>query len=112
MLKLGVARDFSPDPGPRKASQGQHSGEAFRRLLMRKLAASDLVEVDLDGTSGFGSSWLDEVFGGLIRDEGMSAAEVRRRVRVKSIADETYLFIIEEAINLARPRDAAAPVAA
>ncbi|MET1110188.1 MAG: STAS-like domain-containing protein [Allosphingosinicella sp.] len=107
MFKLSVAKHFSPDPGPRKASQGDNSGEAFRRLLLRKLAVNDVVEVDLDGTSGFGSSWLDEVFGGLIRYEGMTKAEVQRRVPVRSSADETYPWIIEEALDRARPQPAA-----
>jgi hypothetical protein len=106
LLKISVARQFSPDPGPRYARQGPNSGETFRRMLVRKLQEAETVEVDLDGTYGFGSSWLDEVFGGLIKYERMSTADVQRRVKVKSDADRSYLITVEEAIEMARPERA------
>jgi hypothetical protein len=39
----------------------------------------------------------------LIFDEGMSLAEVQRRVIVKSDEDESYLFDFEESIRQAQP---------
>ena len=108
LLKISVARQFSPDPGPRYARQGPNSGETFRRMLVRKLQEADTIEVDLDGTYGFGSSWLDEVFGGLIKYENMSADDVRRRVKVKSAADQSYLITVDEAIEMARREPAQA----
>lgn len=108
LLKISVARHFSPDPGPRYSRQGPNSGETFRRLLVRKLQEADTIEVDLDGTYGFGSSWLDEVFGGLIKYENMSAADVRRRVKVKSASDQSYLITVQEAIDMARREPAQA----
>lgn len=98
---ISIARDFSRDPGPRFKDQGVHSGEAFRALLVSLLDQYERVIVDLDGTSGIGSSFIDEAFGGLIFAEKMTLAEVRRRVVVKSAQDESYRFDFEEAIEQA-----------
>lgn len=103
-MMFSIARQFSPHPGPRYRKQGRHSGEEFRQdVLLRLLPKCDRLVVDLDGTSGFGSSFLDEAFGGLIRSEGMSKEEVRRRIVIKSDMDSSYLDEVEEAIDLARP---------
>lgn len=100
---ISIARDFTRNPGPRLKEQGPNSGETFRKLLVRELARFDRITVDLDGTNGMGSSFLDEAFGGLVRSEGMSKDEVRRRVRVISKLDSSYLVTVEEAIEDAEP---------
>ena len=101
-VSISLARDFSRHPGPRTNAQGRNSGERFRRLLVEKLKNADVVAVDLDGTSGIGSSFLDEVFGGLVRYEGFLASDVLRRVRVKSDLDESYLITIQDSIDRAK----------
>lgn len=63
-------RDYSEFPGPRKAITGPSSGEEFRETVLLKTIQShpdDIIVVDLDGTAGYGSSFLEESFGGLIR---------------------------------------------
>jgi hypothetical protein len=100
---ISLARDFSRNPGPRLKDQGPDSGETFRKLLVRALSQHDKIVVDLDGTSGIGSSFLDEAFGGLVRSEGLSKKEVRRRVRVVSNLDSSYLSTVSDAIKLAEP---------
>jgi len=102
-MLISVARDYTRHPGPRYESQGQFSGERFRAVLVEALKKVQRLIVDLDGTSGFGSSFLDEAFGGLIRKEGMTRDEVRKRVVIKSEMDETYAAEVEEAIALAEP---------
>ena len=57
---ISVARDFSRTPGPRYTSQGDWSGEEFRKRLERELRRHERLVVDLDGTRGCGSSFLDE----------------------------------------------------
>jgi len=66
--------DFSIVPGSRKRDEGKsaHSGEEFREdYLLPKYqeAITNKVKliVVLDGTIGYGTSWLEEVFGGLVR---------------------------------------------
>jgi hypothetical protein len=38
--------------------------------------------VFIDGTEGFGSSFLEEAFGGLVRVEGYKAESLKNRLRI------------------------------
>lgn len=67
--------DFSEFPGPRYNSQGPDSGEKFyvERLnpaFSKCYQARKRLLVNLDGTAGFASSFLDEAFGQLTFDFG------------------------------------------
>lgn len=104
---LSLAREFTRHPGPRKISQGPNSGEKFRKLLVKRLREHDRVVVDLDGTSGIGSSFLDEAFGGLIFAEGFSRKDVESRVRVKSDLDSSYVLTVQDSIKRAKALTAA-----
>ena len=67
-----IAEDFSPYPAGRYPEDGEFNGTTFRRdHLVPALGEFDRVEVVFDGVAGFGSSFLEEAFGGLIREEGM-----------------------------------------
>ncbi|RRW40999.1 MULTISPECIES: STAS-like domain-containing protein [Pseudomonas] len=68
MNELKVA-DFSEFPGPRKESIGPNSGEKFRdeKLIPAIHKYGKNLKVNLDDTAGYGSSFLEEAFGGLIR---------------------------------------------
>lgn len=88
-------KDFSPFPGTRKIDEGKnaHSGEQFREeWLIPKYQEAKKVKtkllVDLDGTIGFGTSWLEEVFGGLARI--YSPEEVLSIIEFKT-EEEPYL---------------------
>ena len=66
-------RDFTLTPGPRFASDGPDSGEEFRRDVLRPKFERAVTEgkrliVTLDGTKGYASSFLEEAFGGLVRE--------------------------------------------
>ena len=68
MTTISIARDFSVHPGGRTPGDGPYSGEEFREtFLVPVLLASERVIIDFDGTRGYGSSFLEEAFGGLIR---------------------------------------------
>lgn len=69
MKKIFVT-DFSEFPGPRYINLGPDSGELFRKkVLLREIEENKgELAVVLDGAFGYGSSFLDEAFGGLIRD--------------------------------------------
>lgn len=65
---LSVAKDFSRFPAGRYNSDGPYSGQAFReRFVEPLLKQGKQVVIDLDGVLGYGSSFLDEAFGGLVR---------------------------------------------
>lgn len=66
--------DFTEFPGPRYENIGEFSGARFRdEVLIEaiKLYGPDNIAVDLDGTAGYGSSFLEEAFGGLVRSNAI-----------------------------------------
>ncbi|WP_300746945.1 STAS-like domain-containing protein [Pseudomonas sp.] len=69
-MKKILVTDFSEFPGPRYINLGPDSGELFRKtILLPEIEANNgEIIVVLDGAFGYGSSFLDEAFGGLIRD--------------------------------------------
>jgi len=83
-VTINIARQFSRFPAGRYRADGPYSGEEFRERLLRPALqnGADLI-IDLDGTVGFGSSFLEEAFGGLAR-AGFSREELRRRIRFTS----------------------------
>lgn len=71
-MKVVISNDFSETPGGRYKKEGKYSGEEFREKLLAVcyLEAKEKGEklvVDLDGTYGYATSFLDEAFGGLAR---------------------------------------------
>lgn len=65
---ISIANDFSIYPGGRTPEDGDFSGQDFRsRFLVPALTHKERIIVDFDGTRGYGSSFLEEAFGGLVR---------------------------------------------
>ncbi|MBV8603222.1 MAG: STAS-like domain-containing protein [Pelomonas sp.] len=82
---ISIAKDFSPFPAGRYVTDGPFPGEAFRdQVLLPALREHGDVTVDLDGTNGYGSSFLEEAFGGLVRKGGYSPADLKIRLHIKS----------------------------
>ncbi|MEW9796644.1 STAS-like domain-containing protein [Alteromonas sp. CYL-A6] len=62
--------EFTFFPGPRYRRLGKNSGEEFREdVLMPDIEEHKKIQLDLDGVLGYGSSFLEEAFGGLIRSD-------------------------------------------
>lgn len=100
---FSIAKDFSRFPGPRYKHQGPNSGETLRHKLVKLLREREgKLIIDLDGTVGYGSSFLDEAFGGLIRSEGFDRSTLDRRLSFISRLDPTYIIEIEDSIRTAR----------
>ncbi|WP_386136748.1 STAS-like domain-containing protein [Xanthomonas arboricola] len=67
-INIYVGKDFSRFPTGRYATDGESNGERFREEVLRpKLAMSTRIRIHLDDALGYGSSFLEESFGGLIR---------------------------------------------
>ena len=67
--RIDVAADFTPRPFGRYRSDGMRSAEVFRDdILVPAIRDHDHVTVDLSGSNYYGSSFLEEVFGGLVRN--------------------------------------------
>lgn len=82
---INIERDFARYPAGRYTSDGPYSGQAFReQFLMSALRMPDAkVIIEFDGARGYGSSFLEEAFGGLVR-VGFSAEELFRRIDFRS----------------------------
>ncbi|WP_066589826.1 STAS-like domain-containing protein [Sphingomonas pruni] len=81
---INIARDFSRAPAGRYVSDGPNSGERFRtEFLVPALSGEQAVTVELDGTRPYGSSFLEEAFGGLVR-LGFVAGDLLRRINLHS----------------------------
>lgn len=86
MITIRVA-DHAPTPGGRFVSDGPFSGEWFREeylnpALAKAILSGGQVVVELDGTSGYGSSFLEEAFGGLFRSRQFDARDIRDHLAV------------------------------
>jgi|1186.fasta_scaffold1117858_1 hypothetical protein len=99
--EINVGRDFSPVPAGRRKEDGPFSGESFReRFLTDAIRNNVKVTVDLSGTEGYGSSFLEEAFGGLVRELGLPAHKIRSLLkletkdpRFRSYVDEAYSYL-------------------
>lgn len=94
-IEIKIAKDFSYTPGPRYIDEGKNSGEKFRKeilaaALKKAIAMNKKVIVDLDGTDGFGTSFLEESFGGLVRNDEIDYNEIIKRLEIIS-NEEEYL---------------------
>lgn len=75
--------DFSEFPGGRYREDGPNSGQRFREeFLAPALQEYQTVSVDLDGAMGYGSSFLEEAFGGLVRSEGFEFEDLKKRLTI------------------------------
>lgn len=97
--RINIASDFSPVPAGRYETDGPHSGELFReRILRSALQKGAKVSVEMDGAEGFGSSFLEEAFGGLVRLGYFTKEELHSRLEILS-KDEALVEEIWEYIE-------------
>jgi len=82
---ISIAVEYTKTPAGRYYSDGSFTGERFREeFLYPALTKNDEVEIDLDDTLGYGSSYLEEAFGGLIREKNMDINELKDKLRIIS----------------------------
>ncbi len=108
MKTFNVAINFSRTPSARTEHEGQHPGEQLRKLLIPLLKDaiehSEKLQINLDGTFGYGTSFLEETFGGLIREEGFSLEQLKSTLDFVSeeepdLIDEIWSDINDAAKN-------------
>lgn len=99
---IDLAKEFNIRPFGRYRKDGDRSAEVFREdLLLPALLAHDHVTVDLGGTNFYGSSFLEEVFGGLVR-KGFTKEQLDQKLTVlhdklPSVVTEVKKYIREAA---------------
>jgi hypothetical protein len=106
MTRIDIAKDFSPAPSGRFPSDGPNSGERFReQFLLPAIRAGGQIELVIDGTAGYHSSFLEEAFGGAIRRRYISGSELKARLHIIYQDREFEMFkdMIELFINDASP---------
>jgi len=107
---INVAEDFTRYPGGRYREDGEHSGEEFREdvlvpALERARASSGRVIVVLDGVTGYPSSFLEEAFGGLVRERHFTAGTLKSLLDIRAGAlFESYKVLAERYISNAKPK--------
>ena len=97
MRVISVSKDFSPTPGGRLKVMGPDSGEQFRGRILSELKKSppDTVKIIFDGAFGYGSSFLEEAFGGLIRSTKVSLSEARLRLILEANSKKNQTYVKE-----------------
>lgn len=76
MSLIKISKDYTKYPGARYYEDGNFSGEDFFAKMLNPLFESTLgnkekLTVDLDGTTGYASSFLSEAFGLLAEKYGV-----------------------------------------
>jgi hypothetical protein len=104
-----IDRDFTHYPGGRHRKHGKFSGEEFRDdFLVPALHTYERVIVDLDGVEGYASSFLEEAFGGLVREAGYTQDQLRSQLEIRTVDPKFEIFrrLVEQHIRAARARSA------
>ena len=91
-MNISIAKGFSDVPAGRCNEDGDWTGQKFRETILvpalKKADKNNPVIVDINGTEGYGSSFLEEAFGGLIREENYSKEDLDDKLKIE--ANEEY----------------------
>ncbi len=95
-IVLNIAKEYTRCPGARYESEGDYSGERFRKeflapKLKAAIKAGVKLEVVLDGSAGYSTSFIEESFGGLIRTDHYTLQEVQDNIIITSNEDPSYV---------------------
>lgn len=88
MSQINIAEDFSAYPIGRDSDDSEDSnGEKFREeflvpALEQVRNSPGIVEVSFEGVESFGSSFLEEAFGGLVRKCGWTASDLKKKLKI------------------------------
>lgn len=93
-VMISIAKHFSAYPAGRYPDDGEYNGTTFRKKVLVPALTDDMqVEVTFDNVAGFGSSFLDEAFGGLIRNEGMTKEFLDSHLLLTTTEPELEAFV-------------------
>lgn len=103
-MNINICKDYTDTPGGRYIKQGDFSGEDFRNKLLKPkyieaIEKGEKLKIDLDGGYGYGSSFLEEAFGGLIRELDKNYKQVLEVIEVKSDDEPSLIDDITKYIN-------------
>lgn len=100
-IKYDIAKEYTATPIGRYKKDSPFSGEGFKDILARFIQDKQPIRLIMDNTGGYNPSFLEEAFGGLIR-EGISRELVEKYIHYEtedpSLIAEIALYI-DDAIN-------------
>jgi hypothetical protein len=105
---IKIVKAFSKRPyGRYEKIHGEASGESFRKNLLvpelrKAIEDGTILEVNLDGYNRYGRSFLDEAFGGLVREEGFSYEQVIQHIKVRHSTVKSFELLVEERLKAAK----------
>lgn len=93
-MYIDIAQEFSDSPSGRYIEDGAFCGANFlNRFLLPNINKYTKIILDFTNVLGYGSSFLEEAFGGLVRETGMSKDEFFKHIEIKTLNDP---FLLEE----------------
>jgi hypothetical protein len=102
--QIDIGKQFSRFPAGRTAKDGEYSGQVFlKKLIWPALKNHDRIVIILDNALSYGSSFLEESFGGLIRDRILTRKEFDSKLEFVS-SDEYLLAELASYVNDATER--------
>lgn len=86
---ISIAQDYSKTPAGRYPADGPFNGERFRDTILipalrHAVETGDRIVVVLDGVLGYSSSFLEEVFGGLVRSRKVNKDVLTRNFEIRA----------------------------
>jgi hypothetical protein len=101
MIELKIVEVFTDTPGARTYEDGPFSGQEFYDKHLKidfEKAISQGVKlfIDLDGTNGYASSFLNEAFSRLGNEFG--ADKVWNNLEIKSLEVPKYITKVKESV--------------
>jgi len=94
MKSISIAKDYSDTHLGRYPADGPFNGQRFREEYLRPaLTENESVVVNIDDVEGYGSSFLEEAFGGLIRKGYFTIPEVTKKLQIVSSKPELEIYL-------------------
>lgn len=103
-MMIDLAKDYSKYPAGRFLTDGTYNGEKFRQTILAPMLSkidknhpAEKLVIDIDGVRVFGSSFIEEAFGGLIRLGFYTSQELQNLIEVR--CTNPKLFFYQEMIQ-------------
>ncbi|MCI1005194.1 STAS-like domain-containing protein [Herbaspirillum sp. C7C8] len=94
---IKIAQEFSRYPAGRFQKDGPYSGELFRQKFLEPALSGEKTSkiiIEMDGARGYGSSFLEEAFGGLVR-RGFEKEQLKNRLEIHATNSSLKLEILD-----------------
>lgn len=85
-ITINIGKDFSKIPAGRYRTDGPDSAECLRDdYIEPRLRTWPFMTLEMDDTYGHSASFLEELFGGLIRVHGFQYPDICNRIQIDTI---------------------------